>query len=87
MLISCDGWGSRHDSFYAEVSEPPAKLIVDPLGPEPLASRRVVIINNWADNLHFVPVFSPNALAVSPRIGHVHVRLDDASWVLGGCEW
>ena len=26
-------------------------------------------------------MFGPNALAVSPRVGHVHVRLDDASWV------
>ncbi len=34
-----------------------------------------------AQNLHIVPVFGPNALAVSPRIGHVHVRVDDASWV------
>jgi hypothetical protein len=28
-----------------------------------------------------VPVFGANALAVSPRVGHVHVRVDDASWV------
>jgi hypothetical protein len=26
-------------------------------------------------------VFGPDALAVSPREGHVHVRLDDAPWV------
>jgi len=26
-------------------------------------------------------VFGPNALAVSPRVGHIHVRVDDASWV------
>jgi len=28
-----------------------------------------------------VPVFGANALAVSPRVGHIHVRVDDASWV------
>jgi len=28
-----------------------------------------------------VPVFGENALAVSPRLGHIHVRLDYASWV------
>jgi hypothetical protein len=27
-----------------------------------------------------VPVFGPNALEVSPRVGHVHVSVDDASW-------
>jgi hypothetical protein len=26
-------------------------------------------------------VFGPDALAVSPRVGHIHVRVDDASWV------
>lgn len=25
-------------------------------------------------------VFGPAALAVSPRIGHIHVTVDDASW-------
>jgi len=71
----------RPASVIPLANEPPAKLIVDLPLPEPLASRRVVIINYCADNLHFVPVFGPNALAVSPRVGHVHVRLDDASWV------
>jgi hypothetical protein len=27
-----------------------------------------------------VPVFGPAALAVSPRIGHIHVTVDDAPW-------
>jgi Family of unknown function (DUF6130) len=47
----------------------------------PLASRGVVVIQYCAQNLHLVPVFGPNALAVSPRIGHIHVRVDDTSWV------
>ena len=62
-------------------SEPPAKIIVDPPLAEPLAARGVVIINYCAENLRFVPVFGPNALAVSPRVGHIHVSVDDASWV------
>ena len=28
-----------------------------------------------------MPVFGPNALTVSPRVGHIHVTVDDASWV------
>jgi hypothetical protein len=62
-------------------SEPPAKIIIDPPLVGPLASRGVAIIQYCAQNVHLVPVFGPNALAVSPRVGHLHVRLDDASWV------
>ena len=61
--------------------EPPAKIFVDPPLAEPLASRGVAIIQYCAQNLHLVPVFGPNALAVSPRVGHIHVTVDDASWV------
>jgi hypothetical protein len=62
-------------------SEPPAKIVIDPPLAGPLASRGVAIIQYCAQNLHIAPVFGPNALAVSPRIGHLHVRLDDAPWV------
>jgi uncharacterized protein DUF6130 len=62
-------------------SEPPAKIVIDPPLAEPLASRGVPIIQYCAQNLHLAPVFGPNALAVSPRVGHIHVRVDDASWV------
>jgi Family of unknown function (DUF6130) len=61
--------------------EPPAKIVIDPPLAEPLASRGVAIIQYCTQNLHLVPVFGPNALAVSPRAGHIHVRVDDASWV------
>jgi hypothetical protein len=61
--------------------EPPAKIVTYPPLGEPLASRGVAIIQYCTQNLHLVPVFGPNALAVSPRVGHIHVRLDDASWV------
>jgi hypothetical protein len=61
--------------------EPPAKIVIDPPLAEPLASRGVAIIQYCAQNLHLVPVFGSKALAVSPRVGHIHVRVDDASWV------
>lgn len=61
--------------------EPPARIVIDPPLAEPLASRGVVIIQYCAQNLHLVPVFGPNALLVSLRVGHLHVRVDDASWV------
>jgi hypothetical protein len=61
-------------------NEPPAKIVIDPPLAESLSHGRVVI-QYRAENLHIVPVFGAAALAVSPRIGHVHVTVDDAQWV------
>ncbi len=62
-------------------SDPPARIVIDPPLAGPLTSRGVVIIQYCAQNLHIAPVFGSDAQAVSPRVGHLHVRLDDASWV------
>ncbi|MBB4440736.1 MULTISPECIES: DUF6130 family protein [Rhizobium] len=59
--------------------EAPPKLIVDPPLPEPL-SRGAVFIQYRAEHCRIVPVFGKGALAVSPRIGHVHVTIDDLPW-------
>jgi hypothetical protein len=61
-------------------SEPPAKIVIDPPLAEPLSQGRVVI-QYRTENLHMAPVFGSTALAVSPRVGHIHVSVDDASWV------
>ena len=60
-------------------NEAPAKLIVDPPLPEPLAAGRV-FIQYRTENLRVVPVFGKGALGVSPRIGHIHITVDDAPW-------
>ncbi len=60
-------------------NEPPPRLIVDPPLAEPL-SRGLVFIQYRTENLRVVPVFGEGALEVSPRIGHVHVTVDDAGW-------
>jgi hypothetical protein len=60
-------------------NEAPAKLIVDPPLPGPLAQGRVFIPYR-TENLRVVPVFGEGALKVSPRIGHIHVTVDDAPW-------
>jgi hypothetical protein len=59
--------------------EPPAKIIIDPPEAEPLALGRVVI-QYRTENLRIVPVFGSAALDVSPRIGHIHVTVDDLPW-------
>ena len=61
-------------------NEPPAKIIIDRPLAEPLSHGRVVV-QYRTENLHIVPVFGPAALAVSPRVGHIHVTVDDAPWV------
>ncbi len=60
-------------------NEAPAKLIVDPPLPEPLAQGRV-FIQYRTENLRVLPVFGKGALEVSPRFGHIHITVDDALW-------
>jgi hypothetical protein len=59
--------------------QPPAKIVIDPPQPGPL-SRGVVFIQYRAENLQLAPVFGVAAVAVSPRIGHLHVTVDDSAW-------
>jgi hypothetical protein len=60
-------------------NETSAKLIVDPPLLEPLSQGRV-FIQYRTENLRVLPVFGEGALDVSPRIGHIHITVDDASW-------
>ena len=47
--------------------------------PEQLALG-LVFIQYRTENLRVMPVFGKGALDVSPRLGHVHITVDDASW-------
>src|SRR5450432_4548694 len=60
-------------------NEAPPRLIVDPPLPGPLALGKV-FIQYRTENLRVVPVFGKGALEVSPRIGHIHITVDDAKW-------
>src|SRR3954454_10505147 len=64
----------------AQTAEPQPKIVVDAPLPEPL-SRGVALIRYRTENLQILPVFGPQALDVSPRMGHLHVAVDGASWV------
>jgi hypothetical protein len=57
-------------------TEAPPRLIVYPPLAEPLA-RGVVILQYKAENVRVIPVFGKGALEVSPRVGHLHVTVDD----------
>ena len=60
-------------------NEPPPKLVVDAPLADSLA-KGLVFIQYRTENLRVVPVFGTGALQVSPRIGHVHITVDDAPW-------
>ena len=65
---------------YAAIEDEPApKLIVDPPLPGPLA-KGVVWIQWRVENVRILPVFGKGALNVSPRVGHLHVHVDDLPW-------
>jgi len=70
----------RGASPYVEIkNEPAPKLIVDQPLPEGLAIG-VVWIQYRVENLHIVPVFGEGAVKVSPRVGHLHITVDDLPW-------
>lgn len=70
----------RGASPYIEIdNEAPPKLIVDPPLPH-LLDRGVVWIQWRAENVNILPVFGKGALNASPRIGHLHVHVDDLPW-------
>jgi hypothetical protein len=71
----------RGASPYLEIkNEPAPKLIVDPPLPD-LLDQGVVWIQWRAENVHIVPVFGKGALNASPRVGHLHVHVDDLPWL------
>jgi hypothetical protein len=70
----------RGASPYFELeNEPEPKLFVDPPLPEGLA-QGIVWIQWRVENLNVVPVFGKGAVNVSPRVGHLHVHVDDLGW-------
>jgi len=59
--------------------QPRPRIFVDPPLAEPLA-RGVVVLQYRTENIRIVPVFGQAALQVSPRIGHLHVTMDNLPW-------
>ena len=60
-------------------NEPPPSLIVEPPLPGPLA-KGVVYIPYRIENLRILPVGGAAASNVSPRVGHLHITVDDLPW-------
>lgn len=70
----------RGPSPYEQIdNEAAPKLIVDQPIAEPLKIG-VFQAQYRVENLRILPVFGPGALQASPRIGHLHVIVDDLPW-------
>src|SRR5262245_6199069 len=65
--------------YVAIENEPAPRLIVDPPLPEGLV-QGVFWAQYRVENLHIAPVFGAGALQASPRVGHLHVTVDDLPW-------
>lgn len=85
-LISCavaDDTRAAHGAdaqpLLPITDEPAPELTLDAPLPGPLA-RGVVLIPYRVENLRILPVLGDVAASVSPRIGHLHVSVDDLPW-------
>jgi hypothetical protein len=65
--------------YFAVENEPAPKLIVDPALPGPLALG-LAQIQYRVENVRILPAFGAAALNVSPRVGHLHITVDDLPW-------
>jgi Family of unknown function (DUF6130) len=61
-------------------NEPAPRLIVEAPLPGPLA-QGVVVIPYRVENVRILPVAGPAALSLSPRVGHLHITVDDLPWL------
>jgi hypothetical protein len=61
-------------------NEPTPGLIVEPPLLGPLA-QGVVFIPYRVENLRILPMAGPAARNVSPRVGHLHITVDDLPWL------
>ena len=61
-------------------SQPAPRLFVDPPLPGPLATYGAATLPFRVENIQIAPVFGAAANDVTPRIGHLHVTVDDLPW-------
>lgn len=60
-------------------NQPAPRLFVEPPLPGPLA-QGVVFIPYRVENVQILPLAGPVARTLSPRVGHLHITVDDLPW-------
>jgi hypothetical protein len=43
-------------------------------------AKGAVVLPFRLENMKLMPLYGETALSVTPRVGHLHVTVDDASW-------
>ena len=61
-------------------NEPMPRLTVEAPLPGPLAEG-VAVIPYRVENVRILPVAGPAARNLSPRVGHLHITVDDLPWL------
>ena len=61
-------------------NEPAPRLVVEPPLPGPLA-QNVAFIPYRVEHVRILPVAGPAARSLSPRVGHLHITVDDLPWL------
>ena len=69
-----------HTPYLPVQNEGPPKLIVDEALPDGLPLG-IVWIQYRTENCRILPLFGKEALTLSPRVGHLHVQVDDVPWL------
>jgi len=65
--------------FETIANEALPKLFIGPPLAEPL-SRGAIVLQYRTENFHILPTVGAAAVGVSPRIGHLHIAVDDLPW-------
>lgn len=60
-------------------NQPAPRLMVEPPLAGPLA-QGIVFIPYRVENLQILPLAGPVARTLSPRVGHLHITVDDQPW-------
>jgi hypothetical protein len=80
LLLTASAWSQEASSLVVPVeNEPAPKLIVEQPIPGPLANG-VAYIPYRVENLRILPIGGAASREVSPRVGHLHISVDDLPW-------
>ena len=79
-LLATGAYAESAAPFVVPIeNEPAPKLIVEPPLPAPLASG-LVSIPYRVENVRILPLAGASARSLSPRVGHLHITVDDLPW-------
>ena len=77
--LSVPAAASAQDHAAKMNERPSAHLVVEAALPGPL-TMGLAIIPFSVENIKIAPKYGEAALAITPRIGHLHISIDGASW-------